>query len=150
MSCSYWTADSTLITADSTLVTVDSGPVPSAQTRFVHSGGTRTLSHARMPPLTRYYAHASEPTSGLAFVRGDGLAMPGALSITTTVTASELRNAYALAYAIAEEATTATSVCLHWGEFLVDGVLGYSMRPDGASVLLTLEFAPTSASRVTA
>ena len=149
---SYWTADTTAVTADSTLVTADSGPITGAGMRFVHSGGTRTLTHASMPPLTRYYAHASEPTSGLAFVRGDGLAMPGALSITTTVTATTgtLRDSYTLAYAIAEEATTATSVCLHWGQFLVDGVLGYGMRPDGTTVLLTLEFAPTSASRVTA
>ena len=150
MSCTYWTADSAIVTADSAIFSADSGPITGAQTRFVHSGGTRTLTHASMPPLTRYYAHASEPTSGLAFVRGDGLPNPGPLSVTATVTASELRDAYALAYAIADEATTATSVCLHWGEFLVDGVLGYSMRPDGISVLLTLEFAPTSNSRVTA
>ena len=119
---------------------------------FTHSGGIRALSHASMPPLTRYYAHASEPTSGLAFVRGDGLPNPGPLSITATVTAAtgSLRDSYALAYAIADEATTATSVTLHWGEYLVDGVLGYGMRPDGIAVLLTLEFAPTSAARVTA
>jgi hypothetical protein len=114
---------------------------------FTHAGGVRALSHARMPPLTRWYAHASEPTSGLAFVRGDGLPFPEPLTITATVIAGELRDAYALAYEIAEEATTATSVRLHWGEFLVDGVLGYSMRVDGLSVALTLEFAPTSAAR---
>ena len=152
MSGAYWTADSAVITADSTLVTADSGPFTAATAEFVHAGGSRTLAHARMPPLTRYYALASEPTSGLAFMRGDGLPHPGPLALTATVTAASgrLRDAYALAYAIAEEASTATSVTLHFGTFTTDGVLGYSMRSEENTVQLTLEFAPTSAGSVTA
>ena len=117
---------------------------------FEHAGGVRELSHARFPPQSRAYAHASESTTGFAFVRGDGRPLPSPLSVTAVVDggSGRLRDAYALAYAIAEEAVTATSVTLHYGSFTTDGVLGYGMQPEGNTIVLTLEFALTSATRV--
>jgi len=112
---------------------------------FTHDGGTRTLTAFTLPARTRTYARTPELTrDGSVRVLGDALEQPRAYSVTTHVEGDDgtLADAFATAYEIVGEAESAASVTTYEGDLVVNGITGYGMQPIGATVELTLQFAP--------
>lgn len=113
-----------------------------------HAGGTRSVESYRVTRYPRSWAATPEAVPE-AYSRhgmrvwGDEREDPVALEVTAHVVAATLAGAYALAYQVVRECETATVVGTHLGVRAVNGLLGYTVRPDGAAeVEVQLAFAP--------
>ncbi len=113
---------------------------------ITHAGGIREVESYSVPKLERAFARSPRTTVGSAwaFAHGDGMPLPGVLTVEALVNEASLASSYAFAEAVAQEARTATQVSTHYGVASVSGLRSWHATPaGGAAVRIVLEFLPT-------
>lgn len=108
---------------------------------IAHAGGSTTVSAYTVPLHRAEIARrVTRGAGGAVRVLGDRLPRPRSLQVDAWVPAASQADAYAAAFDLVDDATTATAVTWHFGTFAVAALASYRINAEANGATVALAF----------